>query len=384
MFKSLLLATSIAIAATSVHADASACSNMFPAEYAKVHMVQYPIHMSFHVPEDYQDARNWKYLRRSINKIENEIRDILDTHLYYISLKDTPCSDEDTNKICIAPNHIFTGAVVGNARTSNRDSRPRDIPDLLINVKESYFRGQTTDAKRDEFSALRKHVKNTRKPYVEAWRKEIKELRTINRELKNERNLIDIEIEKKALDLEALEFEQMDVAQRDERTKALEAKINELMDRYDAIRSQRRSNKSKIRDLRAKVEIRLLSDLERLIIHELLHGAGFKHSRDESNIMAKAMCNVGVNECVPQVRDSERKRLYNNFVCMSEKIGYSGILDKAYNTKAKASHKAAHEDTTKLEDWARAIEYDLRLQRRMRKDEFLGYIIRNSKPLERR
>ena len=326
----VVMATSVAIFVGGISFDVSACSNMFPTEHATIHMVQYPMHMSFHVPKKLQDKRNWRHLKSSLSRVENEVRDILDTDLFHISLKDIPCSREQTNKICVVPDHELPGTRIGSATTSNHPNRPRDIPNLLIRVKSSFFHEQMSDVKKDEFSALKKSIRKERRPYVEMWRKEMKQLQEANSRIKNQKNLISIEIEKNDLDMEALEYEDLDLIRLKEQKNLLEDQNNELESRYDTLDKQREENKYKIRDLKAKIKLRVLSQFDKLLIHELLHGAGFKHSREESVIMSKGLCNIGVQGCVPQVRDSQKKRLYNSFVCQSERIGYSRVLDKAY------------------------------------------------------
>ena len=190
-------------------------------------------------------------------------------------------------------------------------------------------------------------------------KQERKELRRSRSAIRDEihRIVIDIDIAYNLID--RLEYEDLPEDVRSERRDELLSEI----DAWEELREEKWAEEGRLSRAIERWDRgvhRVLNDLERTLVHELLHGAGFKHSRDESFIMSESMCIAGYGECTADIKVAHRDEIFNSFACMQNYLGWNSLLDKVYGRKAARVRRNAHEDTTKREDWERTLRFDER------------------------
>ena len=344
--------------------DESVCSTMHPPEFAEDFMVRYPVYLSFHVPAKYQEEETWRRISKSVNRVTLEANDLLGGKLFRVELKTTPCETEATHKICVSSDAstFETDDTTAFARISN--PLLREIPNFEVVVRESFFESHLIGEGWKEHRQLLDQTSEGRRNFRKAVRQQRRALRRERSKIRDEIQVMVIDVDIFYDQIDRLEHEDIPEEMRDARRDEFIGKIQSTEEMIDDkwVEEGRLSNGIKQLD---RMIHRVLSVLERTLVHELLHGAGFKHSRDESFIMAASMCIAGYGDCTPDIQNAHRNKIFDSFACMQDYLGWSRVLDKTYNTKARLVHRNAHEDTSKLEDWKRTVQFDERAVRFM-------------------
>ena len=345
------------------------CRLTTPLEKAQYQAVTYPVHVSFHVPKNYQDEENWKNVKQVVSSVNRELKNLLQDRLFYISLKDTLCDTENTHKVCIAADSTMMSkdgqeylGLWHYQRDGSMGEGTLAIPNFKIDIAQSHFESEIAmdseySKRRREFNKTHKIVVREKKERYLQLKKEL-DITFINLErTENALKMIALEIE----ECDVIECEESKLASLDQQKKQAETGLQHLQTEIDRKRPVVDSEREK---WKTEDQLRFLTALEKTLVHEFLHAVGFDHSRAKNEVMSAMSCHSNTSECHNVIGKGSRQTIYREFRCLVENIGHNEILHDAYRFKAQRELRSSHSRTSKLEDCTRAMNFDERWQER--------------------